>query len=157
MRPRLFCASISDTLNHQKVTLWKCRNHHEKGSQRHAQGNLLYTAPNQPSNCLHAHLPYLWVHPKPATTSSNLLSSLFILSRKKARQLSCINCFPPGPCSTQLIIQTFASSQLITSNCCEQLTRVHLLYSVQEEESSFGARRGTGNSAGKVRKDQGGK
>lgn len=57
--------------------------------------------------------------------------------------LPCINCFPPGPCSAQFIIQTSTADQLITSNCREQLTSVHLLYSVQEEESlqSQGGRR----------------
>ena len=71
--------------NHQKVALWKCGNHHEKGSQRHAQGNLLYTALNQPSNCLRSYLPCLWVTPL-NRQPLHLISSppLFIRSAKKA-------------------------------------------------------------------------
>lgn len=37
--------------------LWKCRDHHEKGSQRDAQGQLLCTAPNQPTDCRRSYLP----------------------------------------------------------------------------------------------------
>lgn len=56
-------------------------------------------------------------------------SSVVRKQQQQQQQLhSCINCYLPGSCLARLIIQTFTSSQLITSSCSEQLTTAHLLY-----------------------------
>ena len=51
------CVCVSASPNRQTEALWKCRNHHEKGSQRDTQGQLLCTAPNQPTDRRRSYLP----------------------------------------------------------------------------------------------------